>query len=75
MVVTKDKIVTLVYELYVGGKDGAAEELMERATSEHPLIYCHGEGMMLEKFEQALEGLEANSSVDFCIDHADAYGE
>ena len=35
------KVVTLEYDLYVDG-----EELMEKATAEAPLVYCHGEGVL-----------------------------
>ena len=30
------------------------EEVAERATLEQPLIYCHGEGMMLPAFKAAM---------------------
>jgi FKBP-type peptidyl-prolyl cis-trans isomerase 2 len=49
------KVVTLAYDLYVDGENGQ-EELMEKATAEAPLVYCHGEGMMLPAFEQAMAG-------------------
>ena len=56
MKIEAKKVVTLQYDLYVDGENGQ-EELMEKATSEAPLVYCHGEGMMLPAFEQAMEGL------------------
>lgn len=74
MKIDNEKVVTATYDMYVGGKD-EQEEMMERATAEHPLIYCHGMGMMLPKFEVALAGKEAGDSFDFRIDHTDAYGE
>lgn len=75
MVVTKEKVVTVTYDMYVDGEEGKQEELMERATLEHPLTYCQGEGMMLPKFEANMEGLAEGAEFDFRIDHADAYGE
>lgn len=76
MKVENQKVVSVIYDLYVPGDNpGDPEELMERATTEHPLIYCHGEGMMLPAFEQALLGMEKDQEFDFVIPFADAYGE
>ena len=74
MKVEKQKVVTLQYDLYVDGENGQ-EELMEKATAEAPLVYCHGEGMMLPAFEQNMEGLQEGESFDFRIACQDAYGE
>ena len=68
------KVVTLEYDLYVDGENGQ-EELMEKATAEAPLVYCHGEGMMLLAFEQHMEGLAEGEAFDFSIACQDAYGE
>lgn len=68
------KVVTLQYQLFVDGEDGQ-EELMETASERRPLVYCHGENMMLPAFEQNMEGLEAGDSFDFRIPCEDAYGE
>lgn len=68
------KVVKATYELYISGEDGK-EELMERATAEAPLVWCHGEGMMLPAFEKAMEGKEVGDSFDFVLKAADAYGE
>ena len=34
--------------------ESGKEEVAERATLDQPLIYCHGEGMMLPAFEAAM---------------------
>ena len=68
------KVVTLQYDLYVDGENGQ-EELMEKATIEAPLIYCHGEGMMLPAFEKNMEGKAEGDSFEFTIACQDAYGE
>lgn len=76
MKIANEKVVRLSYELYVPGeKENDPEELWEKAPLEHPLVYCHGMGMMLPKFEEALEGLEAGAKFDFRIGYADAYGD
>lgn len=69
------KVVKATYDLFVAGEENGKEELMERATVEHPLVYCHGEGMMLPAFEAALAGKEVGDSFDFTIPCEDAYGE
>lgn len=68
------KVVKATYELYINGEDGQ-EELMEKTTEEAPLVWCHGEGMMLPAFEAAMEGKEAGETFDFVLKAADAYGE
>lgn len=72
--ITKHKVVKLTYDLYVAGEQAGSEELMERATKETPLVYCHGIGMMLPAFEQALEGKQADEDFDFTIPQGEAYG-
>ena len=72
--VTKEQVVTCIYDMYLS-ENGEQEELIEQATAQSPLIYCHGEGMMLPKFEEALAGLEVGSKFDFRIMHQDAYGD
>ena len=74
MKVENQKVVTLQYDLYVDGENGK-EELMEKATVETPLVYCHGEGMMLPAFERAMEGLAEGEIFDFRIPCEEAYGE
>ena len=74
MIVENEKVVTATYEMFVDGENGQ-EELMERATAEYPLVYCHGLGMMLPKFEEALAGKQKGDKFDFRIDRTDAYGE
>ena len=74
MKVENQKVVTLEYDLYVDGENGQ-EEMMEKATAEAPLVYCHGEGMMLPAFERAMEGLAEDEAFDFRIPCEEAYGE
>ena len=72
----KDKqLVTVIYDLFVDGEKEGTEELMERATVDNPLVYCHGMNMMLPSFEQQLSGLDSGAEFDFRIPYNDAYGE
>ena len=68
------KVVKATYELYIKDENGK-EELMEKATSEAPLVWCHGEGMMLPAFEAAMDGKTVGDHFDFVLAAKDAYGE
>ena len=69
------KVVTVIYDLYIAGDEPQTEDLMEQATEENPLIYCHGERMMLPEWERQMAGKEIGDSFDFTIGVKDAYGE
>ena len=72
--IENEKVVTCIYKMYVTDENGK-ELLIEEATGERPLIYCHGEKMMLPKFEANMAGLNKGDKFDFVIACADAYGE
>lgn len=74
MKITANKSVSAEYELYVDGENEGELELMEKATSQQPLSFIYGVGMMLPKFEENLFGLEEGSKFDFTISNEDAYG-
>ena len=73
--VENQKVVKVIYDLYIKGEKPNTENIIEQATEENPLTYCHGENMMLPKFEEALMGKEVGDHFDFYIQHTDAYGE
>ncbi|OQB31786.1 MAG: FKBP-type peptidyl-prolyl cis-trans isomerase SlyD [Bacteroidetes bacterium ADurb.Bin174] len=75
MKISKNKFVSTEYELFVDGENGGELELMERATKEQPMRFVFGIGMMLQKFEDNLIGLEAGSKYEFTIEADDAYGD
>ncbi len=68
----KYKIVTLTYDLRIDDENG---ELVESATSENPLQFLHGAGMMLPKFETELVGLKTDDPFEIKLGRTDAYGE
>lgn len=74
MKITANKSVSAEYELYVDGETEGELELMERATSEQPLSFIYGVGMMLPKFEENIFGLAIGDKFDFTIENEDAYG-
>lgn len=74
MKITANKSVSAEYELYVDGETEGELELMEKATSEQPLSFIYGVGMMLPKFEENIFGLATGDKFDFTIENEDAYG-
>ncbi|RKD90128.1 FKBP-type peptidyl-prolyl cis-trans isomerase [Mangrovibacterium diazotrophicum] len=72
MAISKNKMVSLTYDLRIGGAEG---ELIEQATAERPLSFVYGAGTMLPKFEALLEGMEQGKTFEIDLNCADAYGE
>jgi FKBP-type peptidyl-prolyl cis-trans isomerase SlyD len=68
MIVEKNKVVSLSYELKVKG------ETVEKVGSDSPLMFLFGAGNLLPKFEENLDGLKLNDGFDFELVSADAYG-
>ena len=69
MIISKDKVVAITYELEVEGA------IADRATKERPLEYIHGNHNLLEKFEQNLEGKTVGDLFEFTLTPAEGYGE
>lgn len=69
MKVEKNKVVALSYELNVDGK------VADKAEADSPLEYIHGTGMLLPKFEAALEQKEVGDEFKFTLSPQDGYGE
>ena len=72
MKIGKNKMVSLTYDLHYDDSEG---EMIEQATSEKPLSFVFGSGLMLPKFESYLEGLEAGKPFEISLQDVDAYGE
>lgn len=71
MEIAKNKVVSLIYELRVDGKDG---EVVEQLNDSNPLTFIYGTGNLLPKFETNISGLKVGESFDFCLKCDDAYG-
>ena len=69
MKVEKNKMVAVHYKLTV---DGA---IADQSNPEAPLEFICGTGMLLPKFEEAIEGKEAGDKVSFTLEPKDGYGE
>jgi len=72
MTISKNKMVSLTYDLRIGSADG---ELIEQASAERPLSFVFGAGLMLPKFEALLEGMEQGKTFNINLSAADAYGD
>lgn len=68
MKATQDKVVAVSYQLEVEGT------IADKAGSENPLEYIQGTGMLLPKFEAAVEGKEPGETFDFTLSPEDGYG-
>ena len=66
-----NQIYTISYNLYTPNESGE-EEFVESTTTENPLIFCSGIGMLLPKFEENLSKFD--DAFDFVLAKEDAYG-
>ena len=68
MKVENNKVVAVSYALEVEGK------IADKSAPGNPLEYIHGTGMLLPKFEGALEGKEPGDNFDFVLSPEHGYG-
>lgn len=73
MKIENNHVVSLTYDLYV--TEEGERKHVESATTERPLVFLYGVGMMLPKFEEHLSGLAVGDNYAFSLDAVDAYGE
>jgi len=67
----KNNVVSIVYELRSGSKEG---EVVESLDAGNPLTFLFGTGGLLPKFEEHLDGLQAGDNFEFLLQSEDAYG-
>ena len=73
MAIEKNNVVALTYSLFT--IENGEKTLVEQTTTENPLTYLHGVGMMLPKFEENIDGLNVGDKKSFVLEAQDAYGE
>ncbi len=73
MKIDNKQVVSLTYDLYITEED--EKKHVESATTDKPLVFLYGVGMMLPKFEEHLKGLTTGDNYAFSLAAADAYGE
>ncbi len=71
MIVAKDKVVSLIYELRLDKNDG---EIVEALNADKPLTFLYGGGGLLPKFEENIDGLQVGDAFAFELKSVDAYG-
>jgi FKBP-type peptidyl-prolyl cis-trans isomerase SlyD len=72
MIIDKNKVVALKYELRTNSENG---ELVEKVEIDRPLQFIFGIGNMLEKFETNINGLKQGDDFNFKLTSEEAYGE
>lgn len=72
MVVEKNTVVSLLYELRIGNEKG---ELVEKVDPSEPFAFLFGAGGLLPEFEANLQGKKAGDKFAFGIKSKNAYGE
>ena len=72
MEITKNRMVTLTYDLRLDDQNG---DMIEQATADRPLRFIYGAGQMLPKFESQLAGMKSGQSFEINLTKYDAYGE
>lgn len=72
MKIDNNQVVTVTYDLYV--TEEGEKKHVESATVQQPLVYLHGVGMMLPKFEDNLNGLTVDDDYAFSLTAEDGYG-
>ena len=72
MIVAKDRVVSLTYELRLDQPDS---EVVESLNESNPLTFLYGGGGLLPKFEENISGLKAGDDFDFNLKAVEAYGE
>jgi len=72
MIVEKNKVVSLIYELRAGSN---TEEVVEKLNESNPLTFLFGSGSLLPKFESNIDGLKVGDGFDFRLASTDAYGD
>lgn len=71
MIAEKNNVVSIVYELRSGSKEG---DVVEALTPENPLTFLFGTGGLLPRFEENLNGLTSGDNFEFLLHSEDAYG-
>ena len=74
MTIDNNHVVAVTYKLHTVEPNGE-KEFVEETTTENPLTYLHGVGMMIPKFEQELQGLTINDTKSFTITPEEGYGD
>ncbi|MBE8713685.1 FKBP-type peptidyl-prolyl cis-trans isomerase [Sphingobacterium hungaricum] len=73
MAIAPNNVVTLNYTLHT--IENGEKVLVEQTTTENPLTFLYGVGMMLPKFEEYINGLNEGDKTSFELSAEEGYGE
>lgn len=73
MIIEKDKVVTLSYQLFSLG-EGQAPILIEERSVDNPLEFIFGHGVLLDKLEEVINGQSRGFQKEVNLHPQDAYG-
>ena len=71
MIINKNKVVSLSYELRIDGKDG---EIIETVDVNNPFVFIYGVDSMIPGFERNIQNLKAGDNFAFLLNCEEAYG-
>ena len=71
MNISKNKVVSLSYELRTDGKDG---EIIETVGADRPLVFIFGTDSLVPGFERNIENLKTGDKFAFLLACEEAYG-
>lgn len=74
MALDKNHVVTLKYVLHTNDENGE-KVFVEETTSENPMTFLYGVGMMIPKFEDEIQNLAIGDKSSFEITPIEGYGE
>lgn len=69
MIIAKDTVVSLSYELRVNG------EMVDTAEPANPLEFLYGHGQLLQLFEDNISGMRVGDSFNFVVPCEEGYGK
>lgn len=69
MNISKNKVVSVSYELKVNG------EIVDKAEVENPMEFVYGSGMLIPSFEQNIKDMKVGDTFKFSISADQAYGQ
>ncbi len=71
MNISKNKVVSLSYQLRLDSKDG---EIIETVNADHPLTFIYGTESLLPEFERNIENMKVGDNFAFLLTAENAYG-
>ena len=71
MTVSKNKVVSLTYELRLNGADG---EVIQTVDVQQPLVFIFGTNSLIPGFERNVDGLKIGDNFSFLLPCEEAYG-